>query len=209
VNNEEKQRTMTTAAITLEDVHRGNPFADHPQLRSIFDAKRTQHVEADTLADLALGVALDPHRNQVYVARDATGHVVGITGFFQPAAEPTTDRETIALRWHGVVPLYRGRGYSGVMFERVCWLAAYFMPEARSFTELVPLADSAKGDRIIRHFEKLGFRCEGDPQDAMVFPAGASLPADSGLWQTMRREIIRVDGPAYYGLTELGIAAIR
>jgi hypothetical protein len=72
---------MTNSVIRLEAIHRGNPFADHPQLRTIFDAERSRHVEADTLADLALGVTRDPHRNRVYLARDDTENVVGIMGF--------------------------------------------------------------------------------------------------------------------------------
>ena len=65
------------------------------------------------------------------------------------------------------------------------------------------LADADKGARIIRHFEKLGFRCEGEPQDATAFPPGASLPADSGMWQTMRCELSQMNtrDAALYDLT--------
>ncbi|MEX3960158.1 GNAT family N-acetyltransferase [Trinickia sp. EG282A] len=197
----------TEAAISLHGVFSGNPFAEYPQLREIFDPERSAHVEADTLADIALGVH-DPHRNQIYVARSDAGEVVGITGFFQPAAEPTTERDTIALRWHGVLPAYRGRGYSEAMFEAVQRMAMYYMPEAKWFVELVPMSDPQKASRIVRHFRKLGFWLDGEPKDATTYPAGTALPVDSGLWQTMRRDVGSIVQAHRYEITRLGMAAI-
>ncbi|MFC0698278.1 GNAT family N-acetyltransferase [Paraburkholderia humisilvae] len=179
--------------VILEGVFSGNPFADYPTLREIFDPERRAHIEADTLADIALGIH-DPYRNHIYVARSDAGDVVGITGFFLLAAEPTTERDTISLRWHGVLPAYRGQGYSEAMFEAVRRFAMYCMPEANWFVELVPMADPQKASRVVRHFRRLGFWFDDEPKDARTFSPGAALPADSGLWQTMRREVGSIVG---------------
>jgi hypothetical protein len=95
------------------------------------------------------------------------------------------------------------------MFARVSRLVRHFMPEARSFVELVPLADRTNSERIVRHFEKLGFHCEGAPQDANTFSAGASLPAQSGMWQTMKCDIKHADdGSVRYELSDLAARVI-
>lgn len=36
--------------ITLKGVFSGNPFADHPELREVWPAQRSQHVEVDEMA---------------------------------------------------------------------------------------------------------------------------------------------------------------
>jgi len=61
---------------------------------------------------------------------------------------------------------------------------------AQTSVEIVPLAlasEPQNGEKVISHFEKHGFRCEGEAEGATTFPASLALPADSGLWQVMRR----------------------
>lgn len=176
--------------ITLTGIFGGNPFADHPQLRDVWPVPRSGHVEADTVADLAMGVLADPCRNRVYLVVDGEGHVVGITGFFQPTADPMT----LGLRWHGMVPSARGRGYSEAAIKQLCVHAAYFHPEAVELVEYVPFADEKNGRFLVAHFERCGFVADGPARDASLFPATLSLPAGSGNWVAMRRSLSRERG---------------
>lgn len=170
--------------IKLRRCLQGNPFTDHPALREIF-GERSVHVEADTLADLNLGDA-DPHKNRVFLI-ELDSVVVGITGFFQPDAGDAT---SIALRWHGVIPTHRGRGYSEAAFEAVRQLAIQENPEAKRIVELVPMADPVKSDRLLRHFRALGFHPAGLIKDATEFPASTALPQGSGRWQVMHHHLL-------------------
>lgn len=173
--------------ISLKGVFSGNPFGDHPELREIWPAQRSQHVEADTVADLAMGLSADPCRNRVYLVMDGDGRVVGITGFFQPTAG---DRPMLGLRWHGMVPSARGRGYSEAAIKQLCVHAAYYHPDAAELVEYVPFADEMNGKFLTAHFERCGFVADGPAKDASAYPATLSLPAGSGDWLTMRRSLV-------------------
>lgn len=172
------------STLHLVRIEAGNPFADYPALREIF-GNRSAHVEEDTVSDLLLGTA-DPYNNHVYLMTLPDGVVVGITGFFQPN---TDDATTLALRWHGVVPAYRGRRYSEAAFKIVRLEAIQANPYAQILVELVPLADALKADRLMRYFRTLSFRPAGIPMDATEFPSSAALPHTSGRWQAMHHTL--------------------
>lgn len=180
--------------LHLARVETGNPFADHPALREIF-GERSAHVEADTVADLLLGDA-DPYNNHVFLMMLPDGIAAGITGFFQPDANDVT---TLALRWHGVVPAYRGRKYSEIAFEAVRQEAIQANPAATRLVELVPMADALKADRLIRHFRVLRFSPHGGPRDATEFPASAALPPTSGRWQAMHHSLLPAPKARFVG----------
>jgi GNAT superfamily N-acetyltransferase len=181
--------------VTLSRITAGNPFADFPLLRTIFVGDRAAHVEADTLGDLAKGNAA-PFRNQIYLIRDARGAVVGLTGLFCPYGDAGSRHETLALRWHGIAPEHRGKGYSMAAFHAVCDVARRTFPAAHSLIELVPMADQANGDKLVRYFGALGFEADGPVRDAAEFPASAALPPDSGGWQPMRFFLQQPEGQA-------------
>jgi len=172
---------------TLERVLSGNPFEQHRVLRAIFPGDRAQHVEQDTLTDLAKGAA-DLYGNHIYMIRDESGEVVGITGFFKPGVG-NGPVDTLALRWHGIAPVYRGRGLSERAFTAVCEEASRVHPLAERLIELVPLADPDNARTLIGYFEKLGFRKDGPARDASTFPDAVALPMESGNWQGMVFEL--------------------
>lgn len=163
-------------SITLERVHAGNPFADHPQLRTIWGRGWAGHVEADTVADLDKGAA-DPAGNRVLLVRDEKSSVIGITGFY------LLPRRLIGLRWHGITPEQRGRGYSKQAFQQVCKLAKD-TTNALGVGEYVEMADPKAPD-LIRHFTALGFSAAGEPADCSTFPSETALPPGSGDWLEM------------------------
>lgn len=162
--------------ITLEHVHAGNPFADHPQLRTIWDRAWASHVEADTISDLDKGET-DPARNRVLLVRDEKSQVIGITGFY------LLPRRLVGLRWHGITPEHRGLGYSKQAFQQVCKLAKD-TTNALGVAEYVEMADP-KAQDLIRHFTALGFKASGEPADCATFPSETAFPPDSGDWLEM------------------------
>lgn len=174
--------------VRLKPVMQGtNPFEAHPALRKIWSDERSAHAEADTVHDLALGINSDPHLNQVDLIVDRAGEVVGITGFYRPVPD---DETRIGLRWHGIVPEHRGKGYSDLAVDAVCRVAVSYHPCATEIVEYVPLADRANGHRLRAYFERLGFVADPAPKDASAFPPGLSLPGDSGDWLPMRRSLL-------------------
>ena len=164
------------SSITLERVPAGNPFADYPQLRTIWDREWAAHVEADTVADLDKG-ADDPAGNRVLLVRDEQSSVIGITGFY------LLPRRLVGLRWHGIIPDQRGRGYSKQAFEQVCKLAKD-TTNALAVGEYIEMADP-KAQDLIRHFTALGFSPAGEPADCSTFPRETALPLGSGYWLEM------------------------
>lgn len=164
------------SSITLERVHTGNPFADHPQLRTIWDREWASHVETDTIADLEKGEA-DPARNRVLLVCDEKTQVIGITGFY------LMPRRLVGLRWHGITPDRRGRGYSKLAFQKVRQLASE-TTNALGVAEYVEMSDPKAKD-LIRHFTALGFTAAGEPADYSSFPSEIALPHGSGDWLEM------------------------
>lgn len=169
--------------ISLIGVASGNPFEDHPALRTIWAPALGLHAETDTVADLALGRDRDPHHNNIYLIQNESGQVVGVTGFYQPMNDP----EVLGLRWHGIIPEYRGRGYSHASIEAVCLIAATQNQNAKSIIEYVSMDDAEEAAKLAKHFQNLAFFFDGDAQDVAELPSGASLPAGSGDWAAFRR----------------------
>lgn len=176
LSEQDKDRGKTMPSITLERVHAGNPFADHPQLRTIWDREWASHVEADTIADLDKGEK-NPGRNRVLLVRDENSQVIGITGFY------LMPRRLVGLRWHGITPDHRGRGYSKLAFQQVRQLASE-TTNALGVAEYVEMSDQKAPD-LIRHFTALGFKASGEPADCAAFPSETALPPGSGAWLEM------------------------
>lgn len=168
---------LTMQTVSLARVLSGNPFADHPQLRTIWEDRGwADHVEADTLSDLAKGDA-DPASNRVFLVCDQSGAVVGITGFY------LLPKRQIGLRWHGIVPEWRGRGYSKLAFLQVCRIARE-TTNALDVAEYVEMADP-KAESLIDHFKALGFKTYREPADCATYPSELALPSGSGNWLEM------------------------
>ena len=164
--------------VTLHRVETGSasPFVTHPQLGTIWAAPLQSHLEADTLADLQK--ADDPAQNHIFTLQVGEGAVVGITGFYNIADN------TWGLRWHGVIPPFRGLGYSKKAFDLVVTQLKEYQLDAKELVEYVEMA-SPDAPQLLQHFEKLGFVAQGQPADATTFSKSAALPHVSGLWQSL------------------------
>lgn len=134
-------------ALTLQDVVDGNPFTQYPQLRAIWPAHFTDIAEEaaqDAIAHMPFADV-----GGLYLVK-LGDQVIGITGFFycESEFEPF-------LRWHGIIPAERGKGYSREAMRQVAARIKAKLPEARGLTELVP--QNEDGPAIAAHFERLGF----------------------------------------------------
>jgi GNAT superfamily N-acetyltransferase len=142
--------------IDLLDVEGGNPFEEHPQLRSIWPAELhaiAEEATVETVNDMPRGDI----GGLYLIAKD--GQVIGITGYFyvDSVDEPY-------LRWHGVVPAERGKGYSRRALQLLIANIKSKIPHAKGLTELVPQTQTDYGVGIGRHFAKLGFVESGEKE---------------------------------------------
>lgn len=136
--------------ISLIDVTSGNPFEEHPQLCRIWPAEF--HVVAEEATREA--VTLEMPRGDIgglYLIVNV-GEVIGLTGFFY-----VDGVEELYLRWHGIVPTERGRGYSRLAIQLLVERIKAKLPFAKGLTELVPQTLTAYGIGIGLHFDALGF----------------------------------------------------
>jgi hypothetical protein len=138
--------------IALLDVTGGNPFEEHPQLQNIWPAEFLVLAEEATRETVADDMPRGDFGGLYLIAKD--GRVIGITGYFY-----VNSVEEPYLRWHGIVPEERGRGYSQQAMALVVGRIKAKIPQAKGLTELVP--QTAYGESVARHFAKLGFVNDG------------------------------------------------
>jgi hypothetical protein len=159
--------------IALLDITGGNPFEEHPQLRSVWPAELQVIAEEATRETLAV----DMPRGDIggiYLITQGS-QVIGITGFFYADSgdEPY-------LRLHGVVPAARDNGYSERAMRLLVERIKAKHPHAKGLTELVPQTDY--GVAVGRHFAKLGFVNSGALETYEWSPHA---------WQPVRLDIAR------------------
>ena len=132
-----------------------NPFRDYPQLRSIWPEPYRSLAEGAVVEHLDLLPEVDIGDIVLIMKNDV---VVGISGYF-PFNEEYTD---FGLRWHGVIPEFRGQGISRAALSQVAALALRRFPEGDHLIELVPL--NAYGDGLVEYFQRIGFRPHGETE---------------------------------------------
>lgn len=137
--------------IELRNVSEQNPFAQYPQLRSIWPAEFTAIAEESAREAIAHRPFTDIGGLYLVVRDD---QVIGITGFFYCESETEP-----YLRWHGIIPAERGKGYSRAALQLLLRQITDKLPTARGLTELVP--QNQDGPGISKHFARLGFKAHG------------------------------------------------
>lgn len=152
----------------LVEVTTGNPFADHPQLRTIWPDVYAQRAEADTIRCLA-----KPEGRKVFLIVGAGDEVVGITGYYF-----FNDEAALGLRWHGVVPCMQRHYYSTDAMNLLCALSKADHPARDTLIELMP-ADTV--ERLDKPFRRHGFERFGKPAEYDWLMAG--------LWQAYQRPL--------------------
>lgn len=158
--------------IRLDEVCNGNPFADHPQLRSIWRDAYAQRAEADTVRCLER-----PEGRKVYLIVGDANRIVGITGYYF-----FDDDKDLGLRWHGVVQSMQRHTYSRISMELLCARGKLDHPSREALIEVMP-ADAVA--RLDKPFRRHGFQLRGEPAEYdWLMP---------GLWQAYQRPLPSLD----------------
>lgn len=146
--------------IGLSEVTAGNPFERFPQLRAVWpDPKLQALAEEATIEEvdrLSQHVKTGPIFLVVHVDEATKAQrVVGITGFFIYDETGLN----LGLRWHGIVPDERGKGFSRIALEQVRDIARQAVPGAERLIELIPCTPD-RAD-IEPYFRAMGFKPHG------------------------------------------------
>jgi GNAT superfamily N-acetyltransferase len=130
--------------IIIPHVDVEDPFEEYPSLKRIWPEPYRMYAEEASKEDCQSGQFF------FILRRD---EIVGITGlFFLP------DNDTdVFLRWHGIVPELRGRGFASEALRQVIQIATGFCGSYKRLVELVP--DNEYGNTLVKpFFENCGFR---------------------------------------------------
>ena len=149
-------------ALRRVQPHAGNPLVQYPVLSTLWTPALT------ALAKEAIQEAFDSHRTLDYGAiylvldKNHCNKVVGITGYLPWPSSADGLIERAGLRWHGLLPSYRGNGLSLEIINTMREYAAYQYPHAQHFVEFMPVDEDHKD--VARYFEAAGFKKWGGPE---------------------------------------------
>jgi GNAT superfamily N-acetyltransferase len=138
--------------LSLLPVFSGDPFAAYPQLQSIWPEPLLSRARYDTVESL---VDIEEEDFGAIFLVLAGAEVIGITGYY---FYDDTGIE-LGLRWHGLLPQWRGAGRSARVIDLLLRYAVPRVPQATTLIELIP--DTEYGVALRRHFGKLGFVSAG------------------------------------------------
>lgn len=162
----EVEPIVATPALRLVPYLGKDPFAQYPALTRIWpepSQELAQEATVEALAAVPPDVFCGVYLAVLKTDRAASGQaVVGMTGFFVTNEQDVVDSDKhVYLRWHGVVPEWRGMRLSGQMLALVVKEIRKYIPEALSLTESIPQTEHAA--YLPAHFEELGFVRTGEP----------------------------------------------
>lgn len=130
--------------IHIEQITFQNPFELFPYLKEIWpnaSSAIAQEATQEAIKNQDIGLYI--------IMKDY--EPIGMTGFFING----DDNKELGLRWHGIIPMERGNGYSKEAMKLVFEQALIYMPQTQFIVEYVPLTDY--NPPIVKHFTKLGF----------------------------------------------------
>lgn len=147
-----------------------NPFLNVPELQSIWPEDSLK------IAIEATQEALDDAEDHMYLIALSSGNrfnpegleikFIGITGFFNNSF----DGSKFSLRWHGIIPEYRGLGYSEKALEILKNTIREEFPKVEYLQEFIPLHESR--EYLFNYFQKQGFQKFGEVE----FPEWSNHP---------------------------------
>lgn len=158
-----------------------NPFIDYPQFKSIWPEF------SSGIAQEVIAESIEKQEKGIYVIFD-DDTPVGITGYFDLEYP---NGEYWGLRWHGVLPEYRGKGIS----EQALYITALELkkhqPEVYGLVEYIPHTDYSK--YIFSYFERFGFKALAEPEEVDWAPhkiQAYGMPVDDLIDFGISRNII-------------------
>lgn len=136
----------------------GNPFITYPELRKIWPESLARLAE-EGLSEL-LGQPEGVEAGEVFIIHSGA-QLVGISGYFPYEIDKSVNGNELdriskaGLAWHGILPQFRGRGFSSSIIGQVALVVSLRYKNCKELLEFLPLNDY--GSTIRPHFEKLGF----------------------------------------------------
>lgn len=79
--------------------------------------------------------------------------IIGVTGWFVD----NNILDTVRMRWHGIIPEERGKGYSEKALDLLCSHIRKTVPKQYKYISESYTKDSEFSYKIRKHFEKVGF----------------------------------------------------
>lgn len=154
--------------IYLEEIKDLDPFTKYPQLKTIWPDPFNAIMQEAYYEDLLLK-SFHPHfdlGNMSYI-KSEDGTVIGITGMFiipdSGNYEPINPNlEEGYLRWHGIIPEERRKGYSELAMTLLLTDITSKYKHFKNIIELVPQTEY--GIHIEAHFKHLGFTKVGEKE---------------------------------------------
>lgn len=129
-----------------------NPFEDYPEFKKIWPEF------SSNLAQEVIAKSIEKKEDGLYVIL-YNDTPVGMTGFFDLEYP---EGKYWGLRWHGVLPEYRGKGIS----EHALYITAMELkkhhPECIGIVEYIPHTDYS--NYIFKYFERFGFQAWAEPE---------------------------------------------
>lgn len=132
-----------------------NPFRKHSFLKNIWMPELAEIAQL-AYDEEAQEITNDP----MYLYGEAFlikvgKKIIGVSGYF-----PLDNEETLfALRWHGLIPEYQGKGLSQAIIKDIQERIESTYPQAEYLTEYMPVIKEYKP--MAKYFTKLGFIKEG------------------------------------------------
>jgi RimJ/RimL family protein N-acetyltransferase len=144
-----------------------SPFDEHPQLKTIWPEPSNSDMQEGYTSYIQI-TKDNPQIDfgPMYLIKNKE-KVIGITGVFLEDEngqcypyDPET--HTVYLRWHGIVPSERRKGYSDEAMNLLLKEVQLRYPKIQTLIELIP--ERSYSESIRKHFEHLGFVPVGEKQ---------------------------------------------
>lgn len=129
-----------------------NPFLDYPHFKDIWTEISSKVAQEYTAESIGKG------EDGLYVIF-ADDVPVGITGFFDI---DYPEDKFWGLRWHGIIPEYRGQGIAEMAIYITAQELQRLHPQVENLVEYIPHSDYS--GYIFKFFEKLGFEALAEPE---------------------------------------------
>lgn len=151
--------------IYLENIKDLDPFTKYPQLKNIWPEPFNSIMQEAYCEDLLIKFK-HPHLDlgNISYIKNNNHEIIGITGMFiipdsGNYEEKNINLEEGFLRWHGIIPEERRKGYSEQAMTLLLQELTLNYPKFKRIIELVPQTEY--GIHIEAHFKHLGFNKVG------------------------------------------------
>lgn len=145
---------MTVSLYKLTPPENATVLDDYPQLANIWEVPYLQERALKSY----MNWSPQEKTGEIFLIKD-NDRVVGLTGWWSDEKI----KDTIRLRWHGVVLDERRKGYSDQALRLLAQHLHEILPETYKYISESLSIQRYYADQVRAHFEKLGFQVFDDP----------------------------------------------